>query len=130
MRAVGSRSLGNNPPWFSQGSLVNTMKEVRPTAFMGVPRVWEKMQEKMKAIGAKSSTVRRKVAAWAKDVGLQSNLAKMNQYVDVVARLSVVAVTDAAFLTRSCRASPQERSGGPHDPQLPNSQKAGVQKGA
>ncbi|XP_061680046.1 long-chain-fatty-acid--CoA ligase ACSBG2 isoform X4 [Syngnathoides biaculeatus] len=62
-----------------KGSLVNTMKEVRPTAFMGVPRVWEKMQEKMKATGAKSSTVRRKVAAWAKDVGLQTNLSKMNQ---------------------------------------------------
>lgn len=57
------------------------MKEVRPTAFMGVPRVWEKMQERMKAVGTKSSAVRKKVAAWAKDVGLQSNLAKFNQYV-------------------------------------------------
>uniref|UniRef100_A0A8C3AHN8 Long-chain-fatty-acid--CoA ligase ACSBG2 n=1 Tax=Cyclopterus lumpus TaxID=8103 RepID=A0A8C3AHN8_CYCLU len=64
-----------------KGSLVNTLKEVRPTAFMGVPRVWEKMQEKMKSVGAKSSTVRRKLAAWAKDVGLQTNLTKMNQYV-------------------------------------------------
>ncbi|XP_077572474.1 long-chain-fatty-acid--CoA ligase ACSBG2 isoform X2 [Stigmatopora nigra] len=62
-----------------KGSLVNTLKEVRPTAFMGVPRVWEKMQEKMKSTGAKSSTVRRKVAAWAKDVGLHTNLSKMNQ---------------------------------------------------
>ena len=48
---------------------------------MGVPRVWEKMQEKMRSVGAKSSTVRRKVAAWAKDVGLQRNLNKMNPYV-------------------------------------------------
>ncbi|XP_061594761.1 long-chain-fatty-acid--CoA ligase ACSBG2 isoform X2 [Cololabis saira] len=62
-----------------KGSLVNTLREVRPTAFMGVPRVWEKMQEKMKSIGAKSSTVRRKVAAWAKDVGLQTNKTRMNQ---------------------------------------------------
>ncbi|XP_026179035.1 long-chain-fatty-acid--CoA ligase ACSBG2 isoform X1 [Mastacembelus armatus] len=62
-----------------KGSLVNTLKEVRPTAFLGVPRVWEKMQEKMKSVGAKSSTVRRKVAAWAKDVGRQTNLTKMNQ---------------------------------------------------
>uniref|UniRef100_A0A667XEU3 Long-chain-fatty-acid--CoA ligase ACSBG2 n=1 Tax=Myripristis murdjan TaxID=586833 RepID=A0A667XEU3_9TELE len=66
-----------------KGSLVNTLKEVRPTAFMGVPRVWEKMQEKMKSVSAKSSTVRRKVAAWAKDVGLQTNLTKMSQYVQV-----------------------------------------------
>ena len=68
-------------PVCSQGSLVNTMREVRPTAFMGVPRVWEKMQEKMKSVGAKSSTVRRKVAVWAKGVGLKTNLSKMNQYV-------------------------------------------------
>ncbi|XP_029466767.1 long-chain-fatty-acid--CoA ligase ACSBG2 [Rhinatrema bivittatum] len=61
-----------------KGSLVNTLKEVRPTAFMGVPRVWEKMQEKMKAVGAKSSTLRRKVAAWAKDIGLFTNLKRMN----------------------------------------------------
>ncbi|XP_030639777.1 long-chain-fatty-acid--CoA ligase ACSBG2 isoform X2 [Chanos chanos] len=60
-----------------KGSLAVTLREVRPTAFMGVPRVWEKMQEKMKSIGAKSSTVRRKVASWAKDVGLQTNLTKM-----------------------------------------------------
>ncbi|XP_058245610.1 long-chain-fatty-acid--CoA ligase ACSBG2 isoform X2 [Hemibagrus wyckioides] len=62
-----------------KGSLVNTLREVRPTAFMGVPRVWEKMQEKMKAVGAKSSTVRRKVASWAKDVGLQTNLSRMER---------------------------------------------------
>lgn len=61
------------------------MKEVRPTAFMGVPRVWEKMQERMKAVSAKSSAVRKKVAAWAKDVGLHNNMAKMNQYVPVMA---------------------------------------------
>ncbi|XP_076135255.1 long-chain-fatty-acid--CoA ligase ACSBG2 isoform X1 [Alosa pseudoharengus] len=60
-----------------KGSLANTLRDVRPTAFMGVPRVWEKMQEKMKSIGAKSSTVRRKVASWAKEVGLQTNLSKM-----------------------------------------------------
>ncbi|CAN9500311.1 unnamed protein product [Ophioblennius macclurei] len=64
-----------------KGSLVNTLKEVRPTAFLGVPRVWEKMQEKMKSVGAASSTVRRKVAAWAKHVGLQTNLSKMDQNV-------------------------------------------------
>lgn len=69
---------------------MNTMKEVRPTAFMGVPRVWEKMQEKMKAVGAKSSAVRKKVAAWAKDVGLHNNLAKMNQYVHARAHAFVL----------------------------------------
>ncbi|XP_075467717.1 long-chain-fatty-acid--CoA ligase ACSBG2 isoform X2 [Ascaphus truei] len=61
-----------------KGSLANTLREVRPTAFLGVPRVWEKMQEKMKAVGAKSTTIKRHVASWAKGVGLQTNLKRMN----------------------------------------------------
>lgn len=51
------------------------MKEVRPTSFLGVPRVWEKMQEKMQGIGKTQSFVKRKVAKWAKGIGLQGNLA-------------------------------------------------------
>ncbi|NXH29959.1 ACBG2 ligase, partial [Myiagra hebetior] len=61
-----------------KGSLVETLREVRPTAFLGVPRVWEKMEEKMKSVGMKSSAFRRKVASWAKGVGLQTNLKRMN----------------------------------------------------
>ncbi|KAG7514293.1 long-chain-fatty-acid-CoA ligase ACSBG2 isoform X2 [Solea senegalensis] len=64
-----------------KGSLVNTLREVHPTALLGVPRVWEKMQEKMKSEGAKSSNLKKKVVAWAKDVGLQTNLNRLNQNV-------------------------------------------------
>ncbi|XP_069734132.1 long-chain-fatty-acid--CoA ligase ACSBG2 isoform X2 [Phaenicophaeus curvirostris] len=63
-----------------KGSLIDTIREVRPTAFLGVPRVWEKIEEKMKSIGAKSSAFGRKVASWAKEVGLQTNLKRMNGY--------------------------------------------------
>ncbi|RXM91420.1 Long-chain-fatty-acid--CoA ligase ACSBG2 [Acipenser ruthenus] len=63
-----------------KGSLVNTMREVRPTAFMAVPRVWEKMQEKMQSQASKSSLVKRKVAEWAKYIGLQANYNFMNGY--------------------------------------------------
>ncbi|NWI48927.1 ACBG2 ligase, partial [Calyptomena viridis] len=66
-----------------KGTLVETLREVRPTAFLGVPRVWEKMEEKMKSIGMKSSAFRRKVASWAKGVGLQTNLKRMNGYSEV-----------------------------------------------
>ncbi len=34
-----------------KGTLTETLKEVQPTLFFGVPRVWEKIQEKMVAIG-------------------------------------------------------------------------------
>uniref|UniRef100_A0A8C3R7I1 long-chain-fatty-acid--CoA ligase n=1 Tax=Cyanoderma ruficeps TaxID=181631 RepID=A0A8C3R7I1_9PASS len=61
-----------------KGSLVETLREVRPTAFLGVPRVWEKMEEKMKSVGMKASALRRRVASWAKEVGLQTNLKRMN----------------------------------------------------
>ena len=30
-----------------KGTLVSTLKEALPTVFFGVPRVWEKVQEKM-----------------------------------------------------------------------------------
>uniref|UniRef100_A0A8C9VXM2 long-chain-fatty-acid--CoA ligase n=1 Tax=Scleropages formosus TaxID=113540 RepID=A0A8C9VXM2_SCLFO len=61
-----------------KGSLVNTLREVRPTSFLGVPRVYEKIQEKMKAVEAKSSTVKKWVADWAKSIGLQASYNAMN----------------------------------------------------
>lgn len=61
-----------------QGSLANTLREVRPTSFLGVPRVWEKMQEAMKAVGAKSSVMKKKIGDWAKGIGLQASYNAMN----------------------------------------------------
>uniref|UniRef100_A0A8B9FZF4 Long-chain-fatty-acid--CoA ligase ACSBG2 n=2 Tax=Amazona collaria TaxID=241587 RepID=A0A8B9FZF4_9PSIT len=66
-----------------KGTLVETLREVRPTCFLGVPRVWEKMEERMKSIGAKCSAFQRKVATWAKEIGLQTNLDRMNGYYDI-----------------------------------------------
>jgi long-chain-fatty-acid--CoA ligase ACSBG len=39
------------------GSLIETLKDVRPTLFFAVPRVWEKLEEKLREIGAKSPTL-------------------------------------------------------------------------
>ena len=52
---------------------------MRPTAFLGVPRVWEKMQEKMKSVGAKVSPLKMRIAGWAKSLGLQYNYSVMNK---------------------------------------------------
>ena len=52
-----------------KGTLVHTLKEVRPTFFLGVPRVFEKMMEKMQELGKSAPAVKRMVAQWAKKTG-------------------------------------------------------------
>jgi long-subunit acyl-CoA synthetase (AMP-forming) len=59
----------------SMEQLGDNLREVRPTLFVGVPRVWEKIQEKMVAAGAASPPLRRKIAAWAKRLGLAAGYA-------------------------------------------------------
>nr|XP_038939065.1 long-chain-fatty-acid--CoA ligase ACSBG2 isoform X2 [Rattus norvegicus] len=60
-----------------RGTLVYTLQEVKPTYFLGVPRVWEKMQDTIKENVAKSSNLRKKAFAWAKMLGLKVNTKKM-----------------------------------------------------
>ncbi|XP_054418102.1 long-chain-fatty-acid--CoA ligase ACSBG2 [Pteronotus mesoamericanus] len=60
-----------------KGTLVSTLQEVKPTVFMGVPRIWEKIEEKIKESGAKSSNLRKKVFSWARTVGLKVNTKRM-----------------------------------------------------
>ena len=40
-----------------------------PTIFFGVPRVWEKIMEKMKQIGAATTGLKKQLVAWAKARG-------------------------------------------------------------
>lgn len=54
------------------------MKEVRPTYFLGVPRVWEKIMEKMMQAGKDTKGLKKKLVTWAKDVGFRGSMAKMN----------------------------------------------------
>ncbi|ESO88299.1 hypothetical protein LOTGIDRAFT_234625 [Lottia gigantea] len=56
-----------------KGTLVATLKEAKPTTFFGVPRVWEKMMEKMKEIGQNTTGLKLKIARWAKGVGYRGN---------------------------------------------------------
>jgi len=66
---------------FQGDKLGEILREVRPTAFLGVPRVWEKIQERMVAVSRSQSTMKRRIAVWAKGVGLKGNERVMNRFV-------------------------------------------------
>ncbi|XP_050995645.1 long-chain-fatty-acid--CoA ligase ACSBG2-like [Acomys russatus] len=60
-----------------RGTLIFTLQEVKPTIFLGVPRVWEKMQDTIKENVSRSSSLRKKAFAWAKLLGLKVNTKRM-----------------------------------------------------
>jgi len=41
--------------------LVNTLKQVNPTAFFGVPRVYEKMEDKIKEQAKQASSFKQRI---------------------------------------------------------------------
>uniref|UniRef100_A0A2M3YZ29 long-chain-fatty-acid--CoA ligase n=1 Tax=Anopheles braziliensis TaxID=58242 RepID=A0A2M3YZ29_9DIPT len=60
-----------------KGTLLHTLQEAKPTRMLAVPRVYEKIQEKMLSVGAQSTALRKMVAGWAKSVTLQHHLNAM-----------------------------------------------------
>ncbi|XP_069864369.1 long-chain-fatty-acid--CoA ligase ACSBG2 [Dipodomys merriami] len=60
-----------------KGTLVSTLQEVKPTAFLGVPRIWEKIHDTIEENIAKSSGLKKKAFAWAKLIGLKVNTQRM-----------------------------------------------------
>lgn len=48
------------------GTIAERLNIAKPTAFMGVPLVWEKMADKIRAIGAAGSGTQQKISGWAK----------------------------------------------------------------
>mmetsp|Transcript_9284 Transcript_9284/g.10748 ORF Transcript_9284/g.10748 Transcript_9284/m.10748 type:complete len:744 (+) Transcript_9284:169-2400(+) len=52
------------------GAIGDRLKFVKPTLFLGVPRVWEKIMEKLKAVGAQTTGLKKKLSTWAKAQGM------------------------------------------------------------
>jgi len=52
-------------------TLASRIQFVRPTLFLAVPRVFEKMQARMMAVGASITGVKKTIATWAKGKGLE-----------------------------------------------------------
>ena len=63
--------------WFAESldGLGETLRAARPHHFLGVPRVWEKIQEKIESVGTNSSRIRKTIATWARGVGLRGGSA-------------------------------------------------------
>ncbi len=59
----------------SMEKLGDALREVRPHFFLGVPRVWEKIQERIMAVGAKNPPLKKKISAWARRHGLAGGYA-------------------------------------------------------
>ncbi|XP_068131906.1 long-chain-fatty-acid--CoA ligase ACSBG1 [Hyperolius riggenbachi] len=57
-----------------KGTLADTLREAQPTAHMGVPRVWEKMMERIKEVSAQASFMKKKMLSWAMSLSLERNL--------------------------------------------------------
>ena len=53
------------------GSLKDRLCTARPTAFLGVPLVWEKIADKLRTLGANNPGWKKSLAAWAKDKGVR-----------------------------------------------------------
>lgn len=69
--------------------MVDTLQEVEPTIFLGVPRVWEKIQDKMMAVGKRNKGMKKVIGTWAKKTGLKHNRRILEASVLVVYRVHV-----------------------------------------
>lgn len=56
------------------GTIGDRLRAVKPTMFLGVPRVWEKIMEKLQAKARETKGLKKQIAAWAKAKGLEYQL--------------------------------------------------------
>ena len=68
-QVMNGSSLYFAKPDALQGTLVETLTWARPTIFLAVPRIWEKFEDKLKALGADSAEFVKSLATWAKSQG-------------------------------------------------------------
>jgi long-chain-fatty-acid--CoA ligase ACSBG len=76
MPAVNSASESWTTTYFARpydlkaGSIKDRLVAARPTIFLGVPLVWEKIADKMRAVGASVTGLKKKISTWAKEKAL------------------------------------------------------------
>jgi len=60
------------PDALTHGTLAETIKFVKPTAFFGVPRIFEKFEEKIREKFAEASAIKKRIINWAQNIGRKS----------------------------------------------------------
>jgi len=77
MPAINSASESWTTTYFARpydlkaGSIKDRLCAAKPTVFLGVPLVWEKIADKMRAVGASVTGLKKNVSTWAKDKALR-----------------------------------------------------------
>ena len=85
-----------------KGTLLETLKEARPTIFVGVPRVWEKIKEGMQDKGRASRGLKKMVAEACKKAGLDFHLNSNDSMMYTVGKKAIYPkVTQALGLDRT-----------------------------
>merc|ERR1719159_1510740 len=56
------------------GTIGKRLNYVKPTFFLGVPRVWEKIAEKMQAVGKSTKGLKKVIVTWAKGRALKRSM--------------------------------------------------------
>ncbi|MCW2667773.1 MAG: AMP-dependent synthetase [Frankiales bacterium] len=106
---IAERALGMYTPWTQGGhvhlladpsQLAASLREVRPTRFFGVPRVWEKIMTGVSALLAAETDAAKKAAvAQAMEAGLQYVLAQEAGGQPTAEQVSAYQQADAAVLS-------------------------------
>ena len=87
-----------------KGTLLATLQEARPTTFFGVPRVWEKIMEGMKAKGRETKGLKKKVADACKKAGLDHHLMNKDTFMYTIGQKAVYSKVREALGLDRCTA--------------------------
>ncbi|XP_004349906.1 hypothetical protein CAOG_01386 [Capsaspora owczarzaki ATCC 30864] len=89
------------PPEALRAGLREVMREVMPTIVLGVPRMWEKLQQSVKIFHQSQGWFRKKLCSWAANYMLRRHLAVQN-----LGRASATTGSDAALANNSFSTLP------------------------
>ena len=80
-----------------KGTLLETLQEARPTVFFGVPRVWEKIMEGMKAKGRANTGLKKMIGDACKKAGLDHHVGNNDTWMYTIGQKAVYSKVGMAI---------------------------------